>query len=118
MTSSIPKPWARLYGTTLWERRSKLQLRMFPLCAECKRQGRTQEANLSHHIEEWRPSCSEYQFWYGALESLCFTCHSIHHGFNLPKEDFERDIDASGWPCDPMHPVYQSNTAKRESSHE
>jgi hypothetical protein len=87
---------------------------MNPLCAECKRQGRTQEANLSHHLEEWRPSFSEYEFWYGPIESLCFTCHAIHHGYQIPKENFERDIDETGWPCDSMHPVYQTDVAKRE----
>src|SRR6266849_5255752 len=80
MASSNPKPWSRLYGTSRWERRSQLNLRMNPLCAECKRQGRTQGANLSHHINEYRESFSELEFWYGPLESLCFAHHAKIHG--------------------------------------
>ncbi len=113
MASNTPKPWAKLYGTRRWERRSRLNLRMFPLCAECKRQGWTQEANLSHHVNEYRESFSELEFWYGPLESLCFAHHAKIHGYNLPRE-FETDIDESGWPSDPRHPVYNTTTAKRE----
>ncbi len=118
MASSNPKPWSRLYGTSRWERRSQLNLRMNPLCAECKRQGRTQGANLSHHINEYRESFSELEFWYGPLESLCFAHHAKIHGFNQGAKEFETDIDASGWPLDPRHPVYNSTTAKREQSNE
>jgi 5-methylcytosine-specific restriction enzyme A len=113
MTSKTPKPWARLYATARWERRSKLNLRMFPLCAECKRQGRTQEANLSHHVDAYRESYSELEFWYGKLESLCFSCHAIHHGYNLPRA-FETDIGLDGFPTDPAHPFW-IESRKQES---
>jgi 5-methylcytosine-specific restriction enzyme A len=118
MTSLNPKPWAKFYGTTRWERRSKLNLRMHPLCAECKRQGRTKEANLSHHLEEWQPNFGEYQFWYGPLESACYECHAKHHGFNTKTHDFDTAIGVDGWPIDPMHDVYRSTTARRENSNE
>jgi HNH endonuclease len=117
MASSMPKPWARLYHTRRWERRSKLNLKMFKyLCQECLKAGKVEPATLSHHVHEWTPSSSELDFWFGELTALCANCHAAHHGFNISKETFDRDIDGSGWPCDPMHPVYQTDVAKREGS--
>jgi 5-methylcytosine-specific restriction protein A len=118
MASKTPKPWSRLYSTSRWERIPKLNLKMHKyLCQECLRNGKTEPATLSHHINEYRESFSELDFWYGELTALCKDCHARHHGYNVAR-DFETDIDASGWPCDPRHPVYQSNTAKREQSNE
>jgi|SRR5450631_2415255 hypothetical protein len=115
MTSSIPKPWAALYKTRRWERRSRLNLKMHKyLCQECLKNGKVEPATLSHHLNEWKPSSSELDFWYGPLTAVCRDCHFKIHGFNQSKEEFVRDIDESGWPCDPLHPVYNSTTAKRE----
>jgi hypothetical protein len=113
MSSSNPKPWAKLYGTNRWARRSKLNLRMNPLCAECKRKGITKEANLSHHVNEWLPSFSTYEFFYGDLESLCFDCHADHHGFNKASRDFEADIGPDGYPLDTLnHPFWKVSLAQ------
>jgi hypothetical protein len=113
MTSSIPKPWARLYGLARWARISKLNLKMNPLCAECRRQGKTQEANLSHHINEYKENFSELQFWYGPLESLCFDCHAKIHGYN-PSREFKTDIAPDGFPEDPRHPFWKASRKQEE----
>jgi 5-methylcytosine-specific restriction enzyme A len=90
-----------------------MNLAMHPMCAECERQGRTKEANVTHHVFEYRESFSELDFWRGPFASLCFDCHfTLHHG-GVPR-DFDTSIDASGWPRDPLHPVFQTNVAKRE----
>jgi len=97
-------PWARWYGLSRWQRRARLQLRISHVCAECTRQGRTEIATIADHIEDHKGD--EYAFWYGALQSLCLRCHLAKHGRGM--RDFQRDIDASGWPIDPAHPANQT----------
>jgi 5-methylcytosine-specific restriction endonuclease McrA len=115
MASNTPKPWAKLYATSRWERRSRLNLKMHKhLCQECLRNGKVEPATLSHHVHEYRESFSELEFWYGELTALCAGCHAKAHGYNQAQREFETDIDVSGWPSDPRHPVYNTTTAKRE----
>src|SRR5450755_1705090 len=100
MTSSNPKPWAKLYHTRRWERRSALNLKMFKhLCQECLKAGKAEPATLSHHVHEYRESSSELDFWYGELTALCAGCHARHHGYQPPKL-FETDIGPDGYPTD------------------
>jgi hypothetical protein len=94
---------------------------MFPMCAKCEREGRTQEANLSHHINEYRESFSELEFWYGPLESLCFDCHAIIHDRARPR-DYQTDIGLDGYALDPNHPTnriealsYEERMARKNS---
>jgi hypothetical protein len=118
MSSSAPGPWIRLYKSRRWERRSRRNLQAYKfLCQECLRNGKTVPATLSHHINEFQPSFSELEFWYGELTALCSDCHFlIHHPGYIINRDFETDIGVDGWPIDPRHSVYQSNVAKREQS--
>jgi hypothetical protein len=120
MTSSNPKPWAALYHTRRWERRSRRNLQFYKyLCQECLKNGKTEPAILSHHLREHQPSFSELDFWYGELTALCSDCHFlIHHPGYIINRDFEIDIDASGWPIDPRHPVFNTNVAKREQNND
>jgi 5-methylcytosine-specific restriction enzyme A len=113
MASTIPKPWAKLYGTRRWERRSEFNLRQHPLCAECERQGRTQEATLSHHLNEYREGMTELDFYFGPIESLCYDCHSKIHGrpARLP---YRKGVSLDGMPIDPMHPFWVEERRQQE----
>jgi hypothetical protein len=50
------------------------------LCQECLRNGKIEPATLSHHINEYRESFSELDFWCGELTALCSDCHFKIHG--------------------------------------
>jgi hypothetical protein len=114
MASSNPKPWAKLYGTSRWERRSKLNLRMFKhLCQECLRNGKTEPATLSHHINEYRESFSELDFWYGPLTALCANCHAEKHGYNKAR-GFDIDIGPDGYPIDTLNHPFWIESRKQE----
>ena len=115
MTSSIPKPWAKFYGTRRWEKRSALNLKMHKhLCQECLRNGKTEPATLSHHINEYRESFSELDFWYGPLTALCADCHAKQHGFNQARE-FKTDIGPDGFPLDTEHhPFWKVSLAQEK----
>jgi hypothetical protein len=95
--------WDKFYGTERWRRRSKRQLQRVPCCERCTAQGRTQEANLAHHTQEWQPGFGVYEFWTIPLQSLCFDCHRITHNQGARKP-YDKTISPDGWPADPLHP--------------
>jgi hypothetical protein len=121
MSSSAPGPWIKLYKSRRWERRSRrnLQAHKF-LCQECLKAGKTEPATLSHHLNEFQPNFTEWEFWFGELTALCHHCHfKIHHpGYDIKDRGFLLDIGSDGYPIDPRHDVYNSTTAKRESPNE
>ena len=45
---------AKLYDMAAWQRRRALQLKQFPLCAECLRPGAVRPATCVDHVERWR----------------------------------------------------------------
>src|SRR6266480_3518108 len=103
-------PWARLYGTERWRRRTALQLKQFPMCAQCERDGKAYAAQLSHHVHPYSERSTELDFWFGPLESLCTDCHRLVHGKGALK-GYETDINpVTGWPDDPMHPANQNRS--------
>jgi hypothetical protein len=115
MTSSNPKPWAALYHTRRWEKRSRRNLQLFKhICQECLKNGKTEPAILSHHLHEYQASFSELEFWYGPLTALCRNCHCEIHGFNTKTRDFEIDIGVDGFPIDPAHPFWKTSLAQEE----
>jgi hypothetical protein len=115
MVSSSPKPWSHLYHTRRWERRSRLNLKMHKhLCQECLKNGKTEPAILSHHLNEYQPNFSELEFWYGPLTALCRNCHFEIHGFNTKAHDFEIDIGPDGLPLDLNHPFWKASLAQEE----
>jgi hypothetical protein len=115
MTSSLPNPWAALYHTRRWERRSRRNLQSFKyICQECLKNGKTAPAILSHHINEYQPNFSELEFWYGELTALCRNCHFEIHGFNTKAHDFETTIGSDGFPLDVNHPFWKASLAQEE----
>jgi hypothetical protein len=50
---------AKLYDTAAWQRRRALQLKEFPLCAECLRVGAVTLANCVDHVEPWHAGCAD-----------------------------------------------------------
>jgi 5-methylcytosine-specific restriction enzyme A len=107
----MSQPFRKLYDSARWKRRTLLQKQEHPLCERCELAGRTTLATLSHHIVPHNGD--PFLFFFGKLQSLCLKCHLGMHGNS--KHDFSQKIGADGWPVDPTHVVYQTNTAKRET---
>jgi 5-methylcytosine-specific restriction enzyme A len=85
--------WRDWYSHRRWRKRSRTQLRMFPLCALCLGKDKTVPATVADHVV---PHKGDAQlFWYGSLRSLCAPCHNGRQAVH-PK-----GVDASGWPLDP-----------------
>jgi 5-methylcytosine-specific restriction endonuclease McrA len=67
-------PWRRWYKLAAWRARAKAQLMAQPLCAMCAAKGLVKEASLADHVTPHRGEAA--LFWGGALQSLCWSCHS------------------------------------------
>jgi len=109
-------PW---YSTAKWQRRRAHQLREHPLCALCEAKGLPVPATIADHINPHQGDTNS--FWFGALQSLCATCHSgakkrEEYKANPPRHarQFSNEVGEDGWPIDPAHPANQS----REQPHE
>lgn len=71
--------WRHLYRTSRWLRARLLWLANNPLCAECERNGQTQEASVVDHIQPHRGDLS--LFWDATnWQSLCLSCHGRKSG--------------------------------------
>lgn len=75
----------KFYSSNKWR---KLRQYVFDrdagLCAECKRNGRTTEADVIHHIKPWAKTASaeerEKLKWdKDNLEPVCHKCHGLLH---------------------------------------
>ena len=64
----------RLYKKQRWRNRSAHQLKTHPLCAICLSKAIVTAANISDHVVPHRGD--PQLFWFGALQSLCPSCHS------------------------------------------
>lgn len=94
-----------LYDKAIWRRRSALQLKQFPLCAMCERQGIVMAADVADHIEPIYNDINKLIM--GELQSLCRT----HHAGAKRRQElhgYSDEIGADGWPIDPAHPVYKA----------
>jgi hypothetical protein len=109
----LDRPWREWYQLGVWRRRRRLQLIHHPLCVLCLQRGVVTIATVADHIEPHRGDWNA--FLLGELQSLCAKCHSG------PKRNVERhghtdEIDADGWPTDPMHPANRAGQGKSPSS--
>ena len=91
------------YGTQWWRKPAQLQLKKYPLCAICLRKGQIVPAQIANHIVPHKEN--ETAFWFGALQSLCATCHSSTKA-EEERFGFSREIGVDGWPIDQRHPIY------------
>jgi 5-methylcytosine-specific restriction enzyme A len=102
-----PARWQRWYHLPVWQNRSRMQRRLFPLCKYCEEQGITTAADAADHVTPFRGSWIAFIF--GELQSLCAACHRAKQNSELhghkPTPLFSKDIGVSGWPEDPRHPA-------------
>jgi 5-methylcytosine-specific restriction endonuclease McrA len=84
-------------------RRAKLQLRLEPLCRYCQARGIITVATIADHVTPHNGDWNE--FWLGALQSLCASCHSgAKRAMELRGYDASK-IGDDGWPTDANHPA-------------
>jgi 5-methylcytosine-specific restriction enzyme A len=101
--------YAKWYKTTAWRARRDHQLKVEPLCRMCAALGKLTPATVVDHVEAHR---GDYNlFALGALQSLCWDCHSRHKQ-SIDIHGYSRAVDASGWPLDPHHPSYGTNSER------
>lgn len=91
----------KLYGKQRWRKRSLFQLREQPLCRMCEDHGVATPADVADHIIPHNGN--EMLFWYGKLQSLCFSCHNSSKA-QLEAKGYVKDIGVDGYPVDPLHP--------------
>lgn len=86
---SVSRPWipkvvrkpqggrtekVELYNTRRWKRERLRFIERNPLCVECRKHGRTTEANVVDHIKPYRQGGD---FWdQSNWQSLCSSCHN------------------------------------------
>jgi 5-methylcytosine-specific restriction endonuclease McrA len=101
------QPYDHWYFKERWRRKSRLQLKIEPLCRRCSLRGEVTPATCADHITPHRGD--EQAFWFGALQSLCAACHANKTN-QEEKSGFSREIGADGWPTDrEHHPVYRAS---------
>lgn len=64
-----------LYSSRRWRAASERHRQLYPLCAECERQGRVRPASCVDHVVPHKGDVM--LFWDGAnWQSLCDECHA------------------------------------------
>jgi 5-methylcytosine-specific restriction endonuclease McrA len=75
----------------------------------CSAKGRLTPATVVDHV---KPHRGDYNaFVLGDLQSLCTDCHDRFKQYR-DIHGFSRAVDENGWPLDPNHPTYASNSIK------
>ena len=96
------KESATWYGRMRWRKIARAQIRKEPLCAFCLASGLVVPASVADHIRPHHGDAGK--FWFGALQSLCTSCHSMTKQ-QAEARGFSNEIDDTGWPVDPRHPA-------------
>jgi 5-methylcytosine-specific restriction endonuclease McrA len=104
------KQWRAWYGLSAWRRRASLQLRIEPLCAECKRNGKTTPARVADHVTPHRGDWNAFRL--GKLQSLCFECHNRRKQVEEIR-GYNPTIGPDGYPVDQRHSVYAPKSDHR-----
>ena len=71
-----PNANARGYCSVIWRRFRAVQLSQSPLCVICQAAGRLTAADCVDHIRPVSGPDDVRFLDFGAVQSLCFTCHS------------------------------------------
>jgi 5-methylcytosine-specific restriction protein A len=100
----MTSPHQHLYDTGYWKRRSRLQLKLHPLCIFCEKQGKVTRARVADHVT--KHDGDPNAFYCGELQSLCWSCHSSRKQ-QIEKLGYDPTIGIDGLPIDPAHPVYR-----------
>jgi len=76
----------------------------------CEAKGLPVPATVADHVTPHQGDRNA--FWFGALQSLCSTCHSStkkreEYKANPPKgaRTYSLEVGEDGWPIDPAHPA-------------
>lgn len=69
---------AKFYSSKRWRAYRKAKLAKTPLCERCRARGIIRAANTVHHKVE-RLINPKLTFAWDNLESVCASCHTIHH---------------------------------------
>jgi len=89
------------YGSQRWRNKARLQMTTHPLCRLCLDHGTITAAAIADHIVPHKGN--ELAFWYGALQSLCASCHSSVKAIEEIR-GYQPHIGNDGYPIDPNHP--------------
>lgn len=92
------------YRKPRWQRRAALQMKEHPLCAMCLGKSIVTAAKIADHIVPHKGN--EAAFWFGALQSLCPSCHSGTKAV-IEKRGYSDEIGANGYPVDRAHPFWK-----------
>lgn len=95
--------WRQLYHTARWLRIRQAQLVAEPFCRLCASKGIRTLASVVDHLE--RHNGNPIQFYLGAKQSLCLSCHNRDKQ-QIELHGYSDEVDADGWPIDPNHPSY------------
>lgn len=93
----------RLYKTSRWQRLRALQLKKYPCCALCEKEGYVKGADTVDHVIPHKGD--EELFWDdNNLQSLCKQCHDMVKQ-RIEIKGYSDNIGVDGWPIDSNHPL-------------
>jgi 5-methylcytosine-specific restriction protein A len=102
-------PYAHLYDSRRWRRRSRLHLLHNGLCVMCDANGDVVPATVCHHVNQHKGNINE--FFLGEIVGLC-THHHDCVAQGIEKRGFDNEIGVDGWPTDKAHhQVYKTERA-------
>jgi 5-methylcytosine-specific restriction enzyme A len=90
----------RWYHEQRWQRRSRYQMALDPLCCMCRAKGITREANVADHKIPHRGNRNLFDT--GELQSLCHDCHRDKG--EIERDGYAHSVGPDGLPTDPAHP--------------
>jgi hypothetical protein len=99
--ATAERPWLAWYDKARWKKMAAAQLCEHPLCAMCLQENKVVPAEICDHVEPHRGN--QRKFWFGELQSLCWSHHSMHKQ-RLELQGYSDDIDDNGYPTDRRHP--------------
>lgn len=97
------QPWRAWYKDPRWVKGREQHLWANPLCVMCLARGQTTAARVVDHII---PHRGDAQLFFDPMnwQSLCDHDHDVHKQ-RLEQRGYSDQLDADGWPVDPLHPA-------------
>lgn len=97
------QPWRAWYKDPRWVKGRVVHLDRHPLCVMCLVRGVTRAATVVDHIIPHRGDAKLFFDSEKNWQSLCDHDHNTHKQ-RLEKQGYSDQLDADGWPVDPLHP--------------